>query len=54
VSVALVPAAWSIVGGSASLLLEAPADYVLLACGPALAVKVWLGDGRARVEWRTS
>jgi hypothetical protein len=41
--VAAVPLAWSMVGGSASLLLGVPADFLLLACGPALAGKILAG-----------
>ena len=51
--VAIVPLAWSVIGGSASLFLGVPADYVLLACGPVLAGRV-LFAGRVPVRWRTS
>lgn len=54
VSVTLVPLAWSIVGGSASVVLGVTPDYALLLCGPLLAWKVMIRDDRTPVEWRTS
>jgi hypothetical protein len=48
VAVAIVPLAWAIVGGSASVLLAVRADAVLLAAGAALAsVLAWQARRRA-------
>jgi Family of unknown function (DUF6064) len=38
VRLAIIPVFWSLVGGSAAVLLAVPTDYVLLAAGPLLAV----------------
>ena len=35
-SLAIVPIAWSFIGGSAAVLLAVPTDYVLLAAGAVL------------------
>jgi hypothetical protein len=51
--IAFVPLAWSVVGGSASLVLGVHADYVLLACAPLLASKIVLGGSRTPVMGRT-
>ena len=41
VTVALIPLVWSLIGGSAAVLLGVTADYVLLACAPLLAAHLW-------------
>jgi hypothetical protein len=38
VAVAIVPALWALIGGSAATLLDVPTDYVLLAAGVSLTV----------------
>ena len=38
VAVAIVPALWALIGGSAATLLDVPTDYVLLAAGVTLMV----------------
>jgi hypothetical protein len=45
VSVAIVPALWALIGGSAAALLDVPSDFVLLAAGVLLMVTLvrdWL------------
>jgi len=37
-AVAIVPALWALIGGSAATLLDVPTDYVLLAAGVTLMV----------------
>jgi hypothetical protein len=47
-SLALIPALWAFVGGSAAILLGVPTDYVLLAAGPVLT---FLLITRTRFFW---
>jgi hypothetical protein len=35
-----IPLVWSLVGGSAAVVLDVAADYVLLACAPVLTLKI--------------
>jgi hypothetical protein len=44
VMVALIPLVWSLIGGSAALLLGVTADYVLLACAPILVAHLMQRD----------
>jgi hypothetical protein len=43
-----IPLAWSLIGGSAAVLLGVAADYVLLACAPILAANTLWGGRAAR------
>jgi hypothetical protein len=48
VALAIVPALWAFIGGSAAWLLAVPADYVLLGAGALLVVSVLARNARDR------
>jgi hypothetical protein len=48
VRLAIIPAFWSLVGGSAAVLLAVPTDYVLLAAGAVLSVLPFVGQDAGR------
>lgn len=50
VSVTLIPLVWSLIGGSAAVLLGVTADYVLLACAPILTAHLWRTHRRRPVD----
>jgi hypothetical protein len=40
----VIPTLWSLIGGSAALLLGIPKDWALLVAGPAATVWIWVRD----------